>query len=248
MGLAPAFVADLERRDVLRELTLGPENAARLQRAFYNAKAAEYRAVLGDLAARYGEPRQVRLSTEIRAELHREAARDARSVVATTNKLMRAEAARRRDLDPLALAGHLGAYVKERGVKRGPMIQRSELAPARLDAQVSFFRENGIEPMFDFVGPKPKCPVCRALKDRSPWPIEGVLAVGIPHIQCSHGWKARTTSAAKLKAGGPRPGRISAGRGRTAGIVGTDGVATKIGGTDEQAARAVHALAGAFAR
>jgi hypothetical protein len=191
-------------------------------RRFYEAKAAEYRATLMGLAEKYGAPRkQIKLSREIRDALRLEAQRNARSVVKTYNDLLAREA-KRSPLEGDELARHLASYMRERGRVRSPVIARSEVSTARLDATVSFFRENGIEPDFDFVGPAARCPVCKALKKTSPHPIERVIAIGYPHIQCQHRWKARAYSRNKLTAGGLRPGKVSAGRGGIAGIVGSE--------------------------
>jgi hypothetical protein len=107
------------------------------------------------------------------------------------------------------------------------------VAPSRFDATIAFYRENGVEPTFDFVGPRAKCPICRALKATSPHSMAVVLTVGIPHIQCSHRWRGRTTSSAKLAAGGLRPGKISAGAGPTAGIIGSEPLSSRLRRLDE---------------
>lgn len=217
--MAKRTQAKLTRAAVLKAMRLGDREVERLRRVFYQAKVTEYRATLTDLLARYGEHRQVRLSAEIREALQTEADRNARSVVATYNAFVKHEADRWPHLPPDRLASHLAGYLADRGRNRADLIARSEVATARLDAQVAFYRENGVEPTFDLVGPRAKCPICKALKGGGPWPIETVLALGQIHIQCTHSWKARLYSANKLKLGGRSPGRITAGRGGVAGIV-----------------------------
>lgn len=213
----------LTRREVMRAMRMQPREVGRLSDVFYRAKAREYRATLLGLSGRYGHPRKrVLLSAEIREALRTEAREHARLVIRTTNAAIEAEAKRRNDLPPYLLARHLQNFVGERTRRRSPLIARQEAATARLDAEVAFYRENGIEPDFDFIGPAAKCPVCKRLKSGGPWPIDVVVRIGQPHIGCTHHWKARAYSAAKLRAGGARPGRISAGRGAVAGIVGTD--------------------------
>lgn len=225
-------------RDALRLLHLGPDVVERLTEKLYVAKLAEYRTVLSELRVAYGGPARVYLSTEIRDTLLNEAERDASSVAATYNRLLEAEA-RRSPLKGGALFDHLAAYARERGRVRAPMIARSAVAPARLDASVSFFRENGIEPEFDFIGPAPKCVVCRTLKETNPHTFKEVLAIGIPHIQCTHRWKARAYSAAKLAAGGIRPGTISAGAGPPAGIIGGESLREKLSGLKDDEVAAI---------
>lgn len=220
-------------RQSLELLRFGPAVQERMLEQFYVAKLDAYRSTLSGLRQLYGGKARVYLSTEIRDALLDEAERDAASVVRTFNGLLEAEA-KRSPLKGQALFDHLAAYANERARKRAPMIARSEVGTARLDATVSFFRENGIEPGFDFVGPKPKCPICTALKATNPHTIGEVLAIGIPHIQCSHQWKGRVYSAAKLKAGGLRPGKISAGAGTVAGIVGGEALRSKLAGLSEE--------------
>jgi hypothetical protein len=225
--------------DSLRLLHLGPDVVEGMVEKLYAAKLAEYRTTLSSLRASYGGPARVYLSTEIRDALLAEAERDAGSVASTYNRLLDAEA-RRSDLRGRALFDHLAAYARERGRVRAPMIARSTVAPARLDATVSFFLENGVEPEFDFVGPAPRCVICRTLKETGPHPFKVVIAVGIPHIQCTHRWRGRVYSAAKLRAAGIRPGTISAGAGPPAGIVGGESLRERLAGLpDDQVAEII---------
>lgn len=237
------------KAEALRLLHLGPDVVDTLTGKLYAAKLAEYRGVLSELRSSYGGPARVYLSTEIRDALLSEAERDASSVAATYNRLLDAEAGRSR-LRGAALFDHLAAYARERGRVRSPMIARSAVAPARLDATVSFFLENGVEPEFDFVGPAPRCVVCRTLKQTNPHRFKEVLAIGIPHIQCTHRWKARLYSAAKLRRAGIRPGTISAGAGPPAGIVGSESLREQLRGmSDDDVAAIIRSgeLAGAAA-
>lgn len=224
----------LTRREVVRTMRMPARSAARLSDVLYRAKAREYRETLLTLSRRFGEPRsRVLLSPEIRAALRKEARDHASSIIRTTNRAIETEARRRNDLPPYLLARHLQGFVGDRTRRRSGLIARQEAATARLDAEVSFFRENGIDPRFDFIGPVAKCPVCKRLKTGGPWSIDVVVRIGQPHIGCTHHWKARAYSAAKLRAGGLRPKRISAGRGRIAGIVGGAPLMHRHGTTEE---------------
>lgn len=232
----------LTRREVVRTTRLTQRDVARLASRLYVAKAAEYREALLELSRQYGAPRsRVLLSAEIREALRRESRDHARKIVRTFNRELEAEARRRGDLPAYLLARHLQGWSTRRNARRSPMIARNELATARLDAQVSFYVENGLEALFDFKGPVAKCAVCRRLKagadgNGAPWPIEVVLRIGHPHIGCRHGWKARTRSAAKVRAGGVRPGQVSAGRGRVAGIVGGEALVNREGSINDAVA------------
>lgn len=208
---------------------------------FYEAKLAAYRTVLSELRVRFGGPARVYLSTAIRDALLAEAERDVASVLRTYEGFAAGEVSRaqERGLSGSALAAHMADYMRERGRNRAALIARSEVVAPRLDATVSFYRENGIEPEFDFAGPPPKCAICKALIESGPYHIDSVLAIGIPHIQCRHHWSAREVTAEDLLAGGLRPGQISAGRGGTAGLVGGTTLHEKIGGNAEQIAERI---------
>lgn len=227
----------LTRREVIRTLRFTQRDAARLAERIYASTAAEYRDALLELSDRYGESRtRVLLGAEIREALRRDARDHARKIVRTANRELENEARRRNDLPAYLLARHLQGWAGERVRRRSAGIARNELARSRLDATIAFYRENGIEPVFEFVGPRAVCGVCRRLKLRKFWPVAAVLAVGHPHIGCRHGWRARVRSADKLRAGGLRPGKISAGRGRVAGIVGGEALVNRLGSIDEAVA------------
>lgn len=237
----------LTRRDVTRALRMDRAAVDRLARKLYAAKSRQYRKTLTELTHRFGAGRNAVLSTEIRDALMREARDHAKIIAATNNRLLTAEAGRRRELPAPLLARHLRGYMGERSRNRAPTISRTELATAQLDAQVAFFRENGIEPLFDFAGPPAKCPVCARLKESGPHPIEIVLKIGYPHPNCTHTWRARRVTAKRLLEGGIRPGQISAGRGEIAGIVGSDPLVIRTGSTEDAVAAIDTVLAGGVA-
>jgi hypothetical protein len=224
----------LSRPKLIRTMRIGPDWVRRLERRFYEAQASEYRRTLGVLADRYGAGRQVRLGAALRDGIRAAAERDARSVVATYNSQLEREAARHPELNGQHLADHLGRYMQERGRARAGFIAANEVAAARADAYVSFARENGVEPEFNFTGPKPKCPICTALIDTNPHSLEVVLAVGRPHIACTHYFAPRGLKAADLRAGGLRPRSISAGRGEIAGLIGRDPLTMELSGLSEE--------------
>lgn len=197
----------------------------RMARAMYEAKASEYRATLLEMLHRHGETdrRRVVLSPEIRQALLAEAQDHAAKVARTMDGFLEAEWGRRRDsMNVPELTAHLGGYMRERGRNRAAMISDNELAPARLDAVVGFYVENGLEPDFDFKGPPPECPTCKRLIKTNPHPLAVVIRIGRPHLNCRHRWVARTRAIAALREGGLRPGQITAGRGTIAGIIGSD--------------------------
>lgn len=210
--------------ELLRAFALTREQEGRLAARFYDAKAAAYRDELVTLANRFGLERQrAMLSPQIRDALRAEARMHAQSVVRTYNRLMVNEVNRlsTRNLTPDQMVQSLAEHMRSRGAIRSPMIAKVEAATARLDARAAFYRENGIEPEFDFVGPAPQCPICEALLGTNPHSLEKSLSVGYPHINCTHHWESRPVTAEQLRAGGIRPGQISVGRGEPGGIVGS---------------------------
>lgn len=199
--------------------------------SFYAAKSAAYRAELVRLANLHGLDRQrAVLSPEIRAELRREAERHAQMVVQTYNRFLVNEVHRLSHLPDEELMPRLVDYMKARGENRAALIARAEMATARLDAQLSFYRENGVEPQMLFEGGAPECAVCDELMSSGPFGVDEALSIGYPHINCQHDWVAAPVTAAQLREGGVRPGKISVGRGQTAGVVGGQPLLKRTGG------------------
>lgn len=222
--------------DLVAQLSLTDRDRDRLARAFYSAKASEYRATLHELSSKFGHPRsRVVLSASIRDALREEARQHAAQVVDTMNGYLRGEAGRTEHLPPELRARRLQAYMRARGQARGDLIARTEVATARLDATLGFYRENGIEPEVEFVGPKPQCPTCVELMATNPHTMEKALAVGLPHINCRHSWRAKGVRRSELQ-GGIRPGQISAGRGDTAGVIHSDPLVSRAGSSEAAAA------------
>lgn len=210
---------------------LGPPEVDRLARSLYRAKAEAYRRALLDLLRRYGERdrRRAQLSPELRERIRAEALDHARRIAAGHNRrlterlgtLLRGETFP----DPVALDRALKEWSAEEVRRRAGRIARLELATARLDATVGFFRENGVEPLFDLraslrsSGP---CPLCAGIIARNPHSTERALRIGYPHLGCLCDWVPRGVRAVRLRRGGMRPKLVSSGRSGGAGIVGSE--------------------------
>lgn len=233
----------LTKANVVKAYRVGPADVERMTRSFYRAKAAEYRTTLLELLHRHGETdrQRVLLSPEIRAALLQESREHAEKVAGTLNGFLEAEAGRRRRLAAPQLAQHLAGYMRQRYRNRAPMIALNEVSTARLDAVLAFYRENGYEVDFDFVGPAPKCGVCKRLYSTGPHALPIVLKIGRPHLNCRHRWRARTRAREGLRGGGLRPGQITAGRGLPGGIVGGDPL-VNITGSQERALQVLDGL------
>jgi hypothetical protein len=233
---APTAPAELEKADypaLLRAVRLAPTDEGAIAERLYRLKAKEYRLTLLRLGRRYGHKQsRVVLSEEIRRALRAEAERDARSVIKTFDSMVAGyvnrERAKGRDTDELI--DGLSAFMRQRARTRSEVAARSSRITPRLDAQLAFFRENGVDPHFNMTGPAPECQTCKALIANNPHSIEVVLEVGIPHIGCTHSWSARRISPGDLRRGGLRPGRITLGRGGPAGIVGSRTLQEREGG------------------
>ena len=212
-----------EHSDIVRAARLSVEYVERLARTLYRAMAKAYRESLLALGVRYGlEQARVVLSPAIREALASEARSIAEKAAETFNRLVEGFVDRNHDRPESELLPALEAYMRERTAKRSPLILASAVNPAKLDAIVGFYRENGVEPDFDFRGHEgpPSCLVCTELVRTSPHPLELVLAIGYPHPNCAHTWHVSGLSIEELTGGGVRPGRISLGRGEPGGLLG----------------------------
>lgn len=222
-----------DRGQLVGVLQLGQRDVATVANRLYAIKARAYRDTLVELSGRHGRDRsRAVLSAEIREALRHESDSAARQMVETYNRMISDFAERRRGHPPELLARELSAYARTRARTRSRVAARMAPIAPRLDATIAFYRENGVEPEFDFVGPRPKCELCRKLKAGGPFSVAQVLAVGFPHLGCTHTWRARTKAVEQLRAGGLRPGQISAGRGGPAGILNTVPLIQRAGGHD----------------
>lgn len=224
--------------DLVAAAKLGDADILRLADRLYEIKAKTYRDTLLGKLRQHGEDRQrVTLSPEIREALAHEAQTQARFSVQTMNRMIDRWAKRNTDLDRGAFARGLTEFIRERGATRGRVVGGMAPLTARLDASVEFYRENGVEPEFEFAGPPAKCELCRRLKATGPHSIETVMDVGYPHLNCTHTWRATTRADEAIRAGGIRPGKITAGLGAPAGILGTKAMIDRIGSTEAAADR-----------
>lgn len=214
-----------DRYDIALAVRSSVEAVERLARTLYRAMAHTYRQTLLALAHRYGlEQSRVVLSAEIRQALSAEAHRIATRAMETYDRLVSAFIDRNGELTDEELVPKLKRYMRERAANRSALVVGSAVNPAKLDAIVGFYRENGVEPEFDFRGNEgpPSCLTCTELVRTSPHSAELVLAVGYPHLGCSHSWHVKGVKKAQLRSGGVRAGRISLGRGEVAGIIGIE--------------------------
>jgi hypothetical protein len=219
--------------DLVDAAKLRDADVLRLARKLYAIKAKAYRDTLLEAQRRHGGARsRVVLSQEIRDAIREEADLHARYSVQTMNRMIERWAQRNSHLDRRTFANELGRFLRERGKTRSQVVSGMAPLTAKLDAEVAFYRENGIEPEFDFAGPPAKCELCRVLKATGPHSIERVLEVGYPHLNCTHRWRSRSRATAAMREGGIRPGQISAGRGAPAGILGSRAMIDRLGNLD----------------
>lgn len=211
---------------------LGPKDRDRLVRNLYARKTKAYRDELLRLGRRHGLKRkQVNLSPEIKEALRREAEVHATSVIDTYNGYISAFVAKHKAAGKTdAEVGRLlPEYMKARAKGRLAAIDHTAGTTAKLDAQVSFYRENGVDPRFRFRGPRPKCPLCRALFAAESLSLAVVLSVGVPHLGCTHGYEPIGVSAKELREAGVKEGQITLGRGGPQGIVGGEALNMRLG-------------------
>lgn len=209
--------------EIRRENSVGAEDVERMARALYRAKARTYRETLLFLLHTYGslDRKRVTLGLDMREALMQQATDHAKLIARGHNEWMERQISklRAKGFSNDLIAKALPRYMRERVRGRAEAIARHESTLAHLDAQVQFFRENGVEPMFDIIGPRANsCPLCTALFRGNPWPIEAVLKIGYPHMHCRHSWRARGVTRRDLLPGGARPKQISAGRTLPVGI------------------------------
>lgn len=196
------------RRDVeaaARAASMSDEDVERMADRFYRTKLRVYRDTLRDLANRFtrsGAPERVPLSQTIKDALRSEAERHARQVAQTHNSAVAKEA--------LAISSHgdgktrgdleteLGKFARRRMRERSELIAVTEAYGPHADSIVSFFRDAGIEPEFDFGGhpddAPPVCAICQAIIASNPHSLADVIRIGVPHPFCRQTWHARLTA------------------------------------------------------
>jgi hypothetical protein len=182
-------------RSLLRALRWRAEDRRELAAAFLGHKIVVYRETLADLAASYGYELPeggVELSDDVIAALRDEADDHAQIVTDTYNDDVAGFLERNADRPQAEVLADFEAWAGERAEGRSEITAVTEAYGPYTDATLAFFRENGIEPEFEFGGHEgddpPICPVCQALEAGNPHPLERVLEVGSPHIGCRQSW------------------------------------------------------------
>lgn len=219
--------------DLVDAAKLRDADILRLADRLATIKTDAYKRTLVGLLRHHGEDRKrVTLSQPIRQAITEESELHARFAVQTLNRMIERWAKRNSFLPREQFAQGLNAFIRERGATRGRVV--GEMAPltARLDAEVAFYRENGVEPEFEFAGPPAVCDLCKVLKATGPHSIDKVMEVGYPHLNCTHHWVATTRATEALRAGGIKPGQITAGLGPPSGILGSRAMVDRLGGSD----------------
>lgn len=213
--------------EIYDRLSVKQPGIERVANALFRVKANEYRSTLLTLAHRFGETarRRVVLSATIRQQLQEEAMEHARLMANGHNEALGKKLAQweSKGLEPREIEKRAQEFMRDRIRKRAAPALAMGQSVAQVDAQVQFFRENGVEPEFDFIGPGANaCELCTELIQSNPWSIETVLEVGFPHMHCRHRWRARNITRRDLIAAGARPGSVSTARTEVAGIIGGD--------------------------
>jgi hypothetical protein len=196
---------------LLAELLYGENEIRRLAAALADRKRAVYVDTLAERLRHHGSRQEVTLSRSILAAIDAAAMIAAREVVQSYNRDLRDFVARW----PLAPARDLLNAVEEWSIRRAdwkaPQIAVTETYDAHVDALVSFYRDNGRTPEFDFGGhgdAEPACAICKAIRARNPWSYDGVVRIGVPHPQCRQEWHPRDVDMPEMLVAGLEPAGI----------------------------------------
>src|SRR5690606_2226896 len=120
---------------------------------------------LAELGREYGcdKPPRAPSGDDLR-ELRRMSREDARQIADTWNKDVSRQIERLYEANPRGnryyYARRLEAWSAERNAWKAPSIAFNTAQQTRFYAQQAFYRANGIEPQFIFVGPPPACEAC----------------------------------------------------------------------------------------
>lgn len=237
------------RRDVAaaaRAAGLIDSEVAQLADRFYRTKLRVYRSTLRDLADRFtrnGAPKTIPLSDQVKEALRAEAEANARKVADTHNSAVASEAMKIASpgdgRDRAGLERDLSVFGKKRMKERAEMIAVTEAYGPHADAIVSFFRDAGVDPIFEFGGhpedAPPVCVICQSIIAANPHSIEDVVTIGLPHPFCRQTWHP-------LFNPGDLPEDFNLGE-TLGGIIGQPTLIQREGGK-QQAADAVVALRG----
>lgn len=235
------------RRDVeaaVRAAGMGKREKDELAEKLLRAKTQVYRRTLRRLAERFtsNAPSTVTLSKAIMDGLRRESERHARQIARTHNRAVADRALEISSAGDGRSRSELREELREWGAKRmrkrAKMIAVTEAYGPHADATLSFFRDAGVEPEFEFGGhiddSDPACALCQALTATNPHSLEEVVAVGTPHPNCRQTWHPVNFDEREI------PDELTFGA-SLGGIVGGETMVGREGGT-EQAADAVLAL------
>jgi hypothetical protein len=206
---------------LLSRLRLGDEDFNELADQLFTYAVAVYRDTLEDLAEQHGfelpdEP--LTLSPAIHDALGADAERRAESIIEQYND----ELANR--LDTLAdktvpeIVADIDEWAAERGDRQADRIALDATYTPHADATLAFYRDTGLEPLFDFGGhgdEPPKCDLCRRLLETSPHTLATVVDIGTPHHGCRQSWHANVDDD-------ELPDEIDLGQADPAGVIGRD--------------------------
>lgn len=172
---------------VLDALRMGADEQARLAGAFADAKRRVYLATVEDLLGRPSG----QLSPDIDAALRLEAEEHAASVVATYNRELENFIDGLSDMPDVDMLLAVEEWSISRGDSKHELVAVTEAYAPHADATVATYLANLTLTEFDFGGhgdDPPDCPICRALVAGNPWPLEAVVQIGVPHINCRQEW------------------------------------------------------------
>lgn len=182
-----------------RKLRWVAQDRRELADALLASKLAVYVSTLEDLVTSYGYDLPadgVELSDEVVAALSQEADDSATFIVDTYNEELRVFAGDNAELDDGDFITLYEQWAARRQEHKTEEWSITEAYSAHTDATLSFYRENGLEPEFEFgghpeLGDHPaECRICQTLEETSPHPLSRVLEVGKPHIRCAQNWHA----------------------------------------------------------
>lgn len=185
-----------------QSLRWGREELDELADSFLEHKLVAYIETLTDLFGEHGvdvteQEIADELSDPILLALRAEAREHAGFVVESFNTDLDAFLARNEGLGRDELLDSYDAWSTGRSDARAEQIAITEAYSAHADATVAFWEANAEGGDYDFGGhpelgdDAPACPVCRALVDSNPHPVDRVREVGTPHIGCRQAWHRR---------------------------------------------------------
>lgn len=201
--------------EVARALRMSRDDRLELAQVLYDTKRRVYIDRLNELAQAHGvADYTVAISREIDRLLRAEAHAHAASITDTFNAaLTRFLTDLPADLGTADVLDAAERWMDDRNAWHAPLVGVTETYTARSDATLSFYRDAGVTPAFDFLtggdhGKGAECAVCRALIATNPHSLETAAAVGMPHPNCVHTWVARPVVLPDSLALGRTPGGV----------------------------------------